>query len=308
MSCERLQNQVKKCAVKNGLSAMGSRAANLGGQLLTGLERGTDALGSAAAPGVGVAMRLGVIPSKSTRRGLQVSGVAAAGVAGFVAGRRGQVAQGLLRAGGINGVLKLALRLQPQLKAAYGVVQAVDKVSSAAGSGAAMLSYNGAAGRTTVKERRLFLFEGTRRVDVWRSRLTGVLNRSDQLSRNVVSSRGVMFKVNNSTTWHSGTSVVQTSAGTQTITHLRSLNLMGRHYYFDRPLSARNAAGIAAGQLDPTTVPGFKGQVSGVESLVPAWASLKHALIRAHLHWPEKQEPGVRSRGLGKPWLLVPDS
>ena len=224
-------------------------------------------------------MRLGVNPSKSTRRGWQVSGVVAAGVAGFVAGRRGQLVQGLLRAGGVNGVFKLALRLQPQLKAAYGTLQTVDKISSAVGTGAALLSYNGAAGRTTVKERRLLLFEGTRQVDVWGSRLTGLLNRSDQLSRNVISSRGVMFRVG-STMWHSGTSVVQTSAGARILTHLRSLNLLGRHYYFDRPLAASNAAGIAAGQLDPATVPGFKGQVSGAESLVPAWAALKHARWR----------------------------
>lgn len=262
MSCNRQLNRVKRCAGQNGLSAMGNRAANLAGQMLAGLEQGTDALGSTAAPVVGAAMRLGVSPSKSTRRGLQVTSVAVAGVAGFVAGRRWQAAQGLLRAGGVNGVLRLVLRLRPQLKAAYGAAQTVDKISSAAGTGAALLSYSGDAGRTTVKERRLFLFEGTRQVDFWRSRLTGLLNRSDQLSRNVISSRGVMFRVG-PTTWHSGTSVVQTSAGTQTITHLRSLNLLGRHYYFDRPLAASNAAGIAAGHRPRLQRTGQRGRVAG---------------------------------------------
>jgi hypothetical protein len=95
-------------------------------------------------------------------------------------------------------------------------------------------------------------------------------------------------------TWHRGTTTVQTSlaqngdaGGQRTITHLQKLSLPGTHYYFDRPLSEQEVAGIVTGQkgFEARHLPGFAGQISELEALQPAWAGLKKGLIQAHLFW-----------------------
>ena len=85
--------------------------------------------------------------------------------------------------------------------------------------------------------------------------------------------------------WHRGTLVVKTGQGERTITHLQSLSLPNSHYYFNRPLADEQAVGLAAGQIDPATIPGYVGRVSPVEALCPIWNDTKHALIKTQLYW-----------------------
>jgi hypothetical protein len=119
--------------------------------------------------------------------------------------------------------------------------------------------------------------------------LTGPLNRLDLIgtltAQNIVSSRGVMMKVDQ-VTWHRGTTVVQMPAGRRTITHLQSLKAPGAHHFFDRPLADAQAAAIAAGRMNPEAAPGYVGSISQKESLMPVWAQVKRLMILTRLHWP----------------------
>jgi hypothetical protein len=95
-----------------------------------------------------------------------------------------------------------------------------------------------------------------------------------------------MFETDGAT-WHRGTSVVQTPRGERTITHLQSLNVPAAHYYFDRPITDEQAVGIASGQkgFEARTIPGYVGRLSRAESLCPAWAESKKAMITARLYY-----------------------
>ena len=147
-------------------------------------------------------------------------------------------------------------------------------------------------GTVTLHKRR-FLSESQEQVAVWKSRLTGMLNRLDVIgsisSKNILKSEGIMIKTGGAT-WHRGTVVVKMPAGKRTISHLQSLKMPAPHHFFERKITGEQAAGIAAGQVEPETVPGYVGSISEKESLSPAWAHAKRAMILTRLHWPPKKE------------------
>ncbi|GIK38118.1 MAG: hypothetical protein BroJett011_19510 [Chloroflexota bacterium] len=138
---------------------------------------------------------------------------------------------------------------------------------------------------------RLIFFKSEQHIPVWKSRLTGPLNRLDVVgaidSKNIVSSNGAMLKINK-VTWHRGTTVVKMPNGRRTITHLQSLKAPGAHHFFNKPVSDETAAGIATGLVNPETVLGFVGSISQTESMFPIWAHTKRAMLLTRLHWPSK--------------------
>lgn len=138
---------------------------------------------------------------------------------------------------------------------------------------------------------RLIFFKSQQHIPVWKSRLTGPLNRLDVVgtidNKNIVSSNGAMLKVDK-VTWHRGTTVIKMPNGRRTITHLQSLKAPGAHHFFNKPVSDETAAGIATGLVYPETVPGFVGSISQTESMFPIWAHTKRAILLTRLHWPSK--------------------
>ncbi len=128
-------------------------------------------------------------------------------------------------------------------------------------------------------------------VHIWRSRATTALNVRDIMRwprTSVEVSSGQMMEVGGKS-WHLGTIVAALgqSQQTRTITHLQSMNLPATHYYFNRPLSEREAAGIILGRKDyePKHIKGFAGQVSELASLQPSVSSLKHVMIQSSILW-----------------------
>jgi hypothetical protein len=163
------------------------------------------------------------------------------------------------------------------------------------GTGLARLSRLKRVGIVDGIEQRFFFLQTTRiPVAVWRSHLTPLLNLIDSGPAQVVKSDGIMFELGGKS-WHRGTVVIQTAQGQRTITHLQSLSAPATHYYFSRRLDDNEAVGIVANQkgFNPKHLPdrngapatGYAGQISEVESLLPAWASIKRGLIQAHLRW-----------------------
>jgi hypothetical protein len=199
-------------------------------------------------------------------------------------GRAKRLSESLLRTGS-QVALRLVAAKNPWVKTAISVTRIGRLVTSIAGSATADLSRTAKTGTALQKRRRFLLFKSTRPVTLWKSNLTPWLNRRDVLvgPERVRSSTGVIFKLGR-TTWHRGTTRLETTSGRRTMTHLQSLAVPSAHYYFDRTLSDQAAVSIAAGQVDPRVVPGYVGQVSTFEALSPALASAKQVILKAYLH------------------------
>jgi hypothetical protein len=137
----------------------------------------------------------------------------------------------------------------------------------------------------------LIFFKSEQHIPIWKSKLTGPLNRLDVVGtigrKNIVSSNGTMLKINK-VTWHRGTTVVNMPNGRRTITHLQSVKAPAVHYFFNKQISDETTAGIAAGLVNPETMPGFVGSISQTESMFPIWAHTKRAMRLTQLHWPSK--------------------
>jgi len=188
-------------------------------------------------------------------------------------------------AGGGKALLKAAGLVDPVTRVATRAVKITEKVSGALGSEIADLTKTDEAGEVIQKKRKLLFFTSKEPVTLWKSSVTGLLNRRDVMveAKRVKSSVGVMFKIKGDT-WHHGTITVRTSSGTRPMTHLQSLKIPAAHYFFERQLTNEQAVGIAAGTTDPRPIPGYAGQVSAGESLSPAWSNVKQILIKSYLH------------------------
>jgi hypothetical protein len=162
-----------------------------------------------------------------------------------------------------------------------GAAQVVRAVTTALGAGIGRLSRNGA-----VRSRNFF--NGRVQMHSWPSRLTPILNAGDihGLPLTVQASRGQMFE-SRGKSWHLGVTTVTSPAGQseRTLAHLQSLSAPGSHYYFNRALQEKEVAGIISDQreFEPKHLPGFAGEVTEVESLVPAVAQVKKRLIQLHV-------------------------
>ena len=136
-----------------------------------------------------------------------------------------------------------------------------------------------------VQSRQPFLvfFTKNQRFALHRSALTPLLNRQDVMvpARQIKTSSGATVNVRGKT-WHRGTTTFTTDNGQRrTLTHLQSLTAPAQHYYFDRSLSDEQAVGVASGQVDPETIPGYVDRITAAESLCPGWAGSKRAVLLA---------------------------
>lgn len=172
-------------------------------------------------------------------------------------------------------------RTRLRLLNTMGTAQVARAVSTGVGTGVGRLSRNG-----PVQARNLF----NSRVQMrsWPSRLTPVLNARDiqGLPLTVQASQGQMFE-SRGKTWHLGVTTAKTERGERTLGHLQSLSAPSSHYYFDRALPETEVAGIIGGQreFEARHLRGFAGEVTEVESLVPALAQVKKRLIQLHVFW-----------------------
>ncbi len=197
---------------------------------------------------------------------------------------------------GTIGVNVVALR-NPAVAGAMQLVNVAGGITRGIGNTAGEASRTDLAG-TVVQDKKVALFfDGKEAVNLWNSSLTDRLNRADLLgsqkmagSGSVYASDGVMFETRGQT-WHRGSSVISTpSGGQRTVTHLQSLGFPARHYYFDRRVGDEDAVGIATGRASAGDVPGYVGQIGGMEGLLPGWKQTKRAMITSVLYWGDKSQ------------------
>ena len=183
----------------------------------------------------------------------------------------------LAAVGALLGGNKTRLRLLNTV----GTAQVARAISTGLGTGVGRLSQKGG-----VQSRNFF--NGRVQMQSWPSRLTPALNARDiqGLPLKVQASRGQMFE-SRGKTWHLGVTTAKTGQGERTLAHLQSLSAPSSHYYFTRALPETEVAGIVGGQreFEPKHLPGFAGEVTEVESLVPALSQVKKRLIQLHVFW-----------------------
>jgi hypothetical protein len=255
-------------AVGDAAATVTGTAADALGAYADKLDQVGDALGERVAPVAGKA--LGVSNSPIT------------GAAGGVAKRM---------------LIARSPALAPVVATAGTLAWASRAATGAAATRLARISRTDLAGTVVQDRRQLLFFKGKEAVNMWKSSLTDRLNRADLMGSHrltgegVYASDGVMFETRGGRTWHRGTSIVSTSQGQRTITHLQSLTLPAQHYYFDRRIGDEQAVGIATRRVNPRQVPGFVGAISPGEALCPGWAGTKRAMIRSVLYWGERGKP-----------------
>lgn len=194
---------------------------------------------------------------------------------------------------------KLAQRTRRQALLAMSLLKLGQLGSIFAGTGIARLSRISRNEIVGGIERKWFFRDSTLQpVNVWQSRLTPIFNFVDAGASKLVRSDGKMFEYKGKT-WHRGTVVVETAQGQRTITHLQGISMPPMHYYYSRRLDDDEVAGIITRQkgFEPKQLPnpvGYAGQISEVESMFPAWATIKRSLIQAHLCWGDAGQPPSR--------------
>ena len=271
MSCQRVSNQAGRAGLAAGLTRLNGSLSYSSGLLAGGVDR----LGLAAAPVATTALNILESGNSAARQQKALLVGALAGLA---------LRQGPGR------LLKLAGQGLPVIRTVQGATAASERLTGTLGSVAGTLSRTDPAGQVAQEKRFLFFFKSKSQVYLWRSRLTPLLNHSDRLgSAQPLRSEGLLFETKGMT-WHQGTQTLNVGGRSRTLSHLQSLSYPSRHYYFDRPLSQAQAVGLAAGQLNPSEIPGFVGRISRTESLCPAWAGVKKAMILTHLHWPPEAQ------------------
>lgn len=261
MSCNQSSRQVSLAARRSGVGQLASQAGEAVGRLVASLRQG---LGRSAT------MTLRAVESLDPPSPDALWGAAIL-VGALKGGRAGR---------------DLALNLT-------GAAKLGSLASAGAGKAVARLSRVRAEGVSGGMS-EAFFFKSNTPARFWPSRLTPWFNSGDiGLTGHVLASQGKMVEVDGRA-WHYGHTVLGTRQGERAIVHLQSLSWPRQHLYFNRPLSNQELVGVIAGQkgFDPKRLEGYAGQVSATESLSPALAQAKRALIRTHLLWGEPQTGG----------------
>ena len=272
MSCQRVSNQVSRAGLAAGLTRLSGTLSYSSGLIAGGIDR----LGQAVAPVANAALKLAApVETRSRQQKAVIVGALA----------------GLALRQGPGRLLKLGGKVVPVVPTVQRTAAASQRLTGAVGSVAGAVSRTAQVGQVAQEKRVLFFFKSKTEIQLWQSRLTPLLNRSDRLgSAQPLRSEGLLFETQG-LTWHQGTQTLNVGGRSRTLSHLQSLSYPSRHLYFDRPLSQAQAVGLAGGQLQPSAVPGFVGRISRTESLCPAWAGVKKAMILTHLHWPPEAQP-----------------
>jgi hypothetical protein len=108
----------------------------------------------------------------------------------------------------------------------------------------------------------------------------------------LVDADGVYF-FESGRTWHNQTVTVALWNTHRTLTHLRSLSLPYREFYFDREVAPQTLVDLAKGDRGPDSIPGFIGSVNELENST-SLGYLKRAFFAAN--WL-LVEPGERDDG-----------
>jgi len=267
VSCSTNSVLAGRAGVAAGLSTLNSKLSYTTGLMANQITQAVDRAGQLTTPAASLALQ--VIEPTSPRAARKKAAVSNLIGVAVVAGAR------------VAGVAPILAKV----KLAARVSEAVTgKVGAMVGT----LSETGPAGSVVSEKRRFLFFKSKQTVELRRSRLSAWLNQRDVLGRrNITASDGAIFTTGGKS-WHRGTVTFELGQQKRTITHLQSLSYPAENYYFDRPLTNTQAVALAAGQTKPETVPSFAGRINKVESLCPAWAGTKKALILARLHWKDE--------------------
>jgi hypothetical protein len=79
-------------------------------------------------------------------------------------------------------------------------------------------------------------------------------------------------------TWHSHTATYRVGDVAKTLTHIQSLSLPNREYFFDRELAPQDVVDMVLGDRDPDTIPGFIGACNEIDGVLGVTKSIKRLM------------------------------
>lgn len=79
-------------------------------------------------------------------------------------------------------------------------------------------------------------------------------------------------------TWHCHTATYRAGDTPKTLTHLQSLSLPNREYFFDRELPPQDVVDLALGDRDPDTIPGYIGACNEIDGVLGFTKGIKRLM------------------------------
>lgn len=291
MSCATKARRAGRSGTAAGITALGGRIGGRIGQMWGRLSDTAAALderiGRQAAPAARIMLNLADDPRLVAAAGYVQSAV---DLASLYATFRPDGAKALLA----KAIGKSAGGLIAGVGTVQTAIRATGLVTQTGGNLVGELSRTAELGVVVQEQNRwLGLGRSLEPVQISRSRLTPLLNRSDAAGpgRTIRSSEGAIFKTGGAT-WHRGTVTVRLRNGRErTMTHLQSLKLPNRSYYFDRAITDEQAVRLAGGEINPRRLPGYVGQVSELESVLSSWGQARRYLIKTAIYYPAEGGP-----------------
>jgi hypothetical protein len=161
--------------------------------------------------------------------------------------------------------------LDGRIKGIFGVLIATHLAEQITGAVATMAVRMALRGRPFGRYRGITLRESpiSPRAGRAQARLLG--------SSRVLESKGFYFH-ESGRTWHCNSTTYRVGDTPKTLTHIQSLSIPNREYFFDRELQPQDVIDLVLGDRDPDTIPGYIGSCNEIDGVLGFTQGIKRLL------------------------------
>jgi hypothetical protein len=161
--------------------------------------------------------------------------------------------------------------LDGRIKGVFGVLIATHLAEQITGAVATMAARLTLRGKPFGRYRGITLRESpiSPRVGRAQARILG--------ASRVLESRGFYFH-ESGRTWHCNSTTYRVGDTPKTLTHIQSLSIPNREYFFDRELQPQDVVDLVLGDRDPDTIPGYIGSCNEIDGVLGFTKAIKRLL------------------------------
>jgi hypothetical protein len=161
--------------------------------------------------------------------------------------------------------------LDGRIKGIFGILIATHLTEQITGAVATMAARLALRGKPFGRYRGITLRESpiSPRVARGQARLLG--------ASRVLEGKGFYFH-ESGRTWHCNSTTYRVGDVAKTLTHIQSLSLPNREYFFDRELQPQDVVDLVLGDRDPDTMPGYIGACNEIDGLLGVTKGVKRMM------------------------------
>jgi hypothetical protein len=161
--------------------------------------------------------------------------------------------------------------LDGRIKGIFGILIATHLTEQITGAVATMAARLALRGKPFGRYRGITLRESpiSPRVARGQARLLG--------ASRVLAGKGSYFH-ESGRTWHCNSTTYRVGDMAKTLTHIQSLSLPNREYFFDRELQPQDVVDLVLGDRDPDTMPGYIGACNEIDGLLGVTKGIKRMM------------------------------